>query len=356
MDQKRIIGRNEYIDYLKGIAIFFVLWGHSIQYLSYGADEFWNDRVFSGIYSFHMPLFIFLSGYVFYYTCEKYDLKKIMINRLRGLGIPMFFWGTLNFLLSLRGGMPATIIEGIKQWEGEILGIWFLWAVFVSSSIVAVVYKFNRHLVIRILFAPLMVGIIFLLPGKDGNLFVFPYFVIGFLFCKFKILETGIYFKIKWIIILMWLVLLHFYSKKHYIYITGLFSNGSNGIIDQLKIDLFRYIIGLCGTIAIMEIFRFFYTKKENHFSIKWILYGGKHSLDIYVMQRIFLERWISTTFKRMVDISGINYLKTNVFIFDFFITSACALFCYIVLTNISKLVEKSDVFSFILFGRRNSR
>ena len=74
LDKKQ---RNLYLDIMKGISIFLVLLGHSIQYgskISYvGSRLFFNDPVFKLIYSFHMPLFALLSGYLFFYTIEAYS-------------------------------------------------------------------------------------------------------------------------------------------------------------------------------------------------------------------------------------------------------------------------------------------
>lgn len=52
--------RIEYIDRLKGLAILAVVMGHII-YFVFHLNE---DLIWGYIYSFHVPLFIFLSGYV----------------------------------------------------------------------------------------------------------------------------------------------------------------------------------------------------------------------------------------------------------------------------------------------------
>lgn len=59
MCENKIHSRNSFIDFLRGIAIFLVLWGHSIQKLSQGSNiDFFNDKIFIWIYSLHMPLFM----------------------------------------------------------------------------------------------------------------------------------------------------------------------------------------------------------------------------------------------------------------------------------------------------------
>lgn len=48
-------------DYLKFFAIFLVVWGHCIEQLC-SADSI-EDSAYRFIYSFHMPLFMMISGY-----------------------------------------------------------------------------------------------------------------------------------------------------------------------------------------------------------------------------------------------------------------------------------------------------
>jgi fucose 4-O-acetylase-like acetyltransferase len=48
-------------DFIKGFLIFLVCWGHIIQF-TIGEGHLQNET-FMLIYSFHMPLFIMISGY-----------------------------------------------------------------------------------------------------------------------------------------------------------------------------------------------------------------------------------------------------------------------------------------------------
>ena len=54
--------RLEYIDQLKGFAIFLVVTGHVLEYCLVSTDSGYESVWHKLIYSFHMPLFAFLSG------------------------------------------------------------------------------------------------------------------------------------------------------------------------------------------------------------------------------------------------------------------------------------------------------
>ena len=60
--QEKVKNRNIYIDVLKGLAVLAVLLGHAIQRGL--VINYTEDIIFKIIYTFHMPLFMFLSGYV----------------------------------------------------------------------------------------------------------------------------------------------------------------------------------------------------------------------------------------------------------------------------------------------------
>lgn len=59
--------RDPYWDIIKGFTILLVIIGHSIQYHNgetyYEQGLYWANPIFKFIYSFHMPLFMLISGY-----------------------------------------------------------------------------------------------------------------------------------------------------------------------------------------------------------------------------------------------------------------------------------------------------
>ena len=71
----------EWIDDLKAIAIMFVVWGHFAS---------GNILVCRFIYSFHVPLFFFISGYLYKQEQKPYTL---ILNNFRRLIVPYLVLG-----------------------------------------------------------------------------------------------------------------------------------------------------------------------------------------------------------------------------------------------------------------------
>lgn len=81
--------RIEALDIAKGLAIFLVVWMHCIQYI--GNSSF-DNQLYSIVYSFHMPLFLLISGYLFYKSLGK-DFRTTIKKRAVRLLVPNLLWG-----------------------------------------------------------------------------------------------------------------------------------------------------------------------------------------------------------------------------------------------------------------------
>lgn len=88
--------RLQTFDLLKTFAIFLVVWGHCIQHTfqSYYA----NEPVYRIIYSFHMPLFMIISGY-FATSALQLPFKDFIKKKFFQLIVPSVTWGLLNLIL-----------------------------------------------------------------------------------------------------------------------------------------------------------------------------------------------------------------------------------------------------------------
>lgn len=72
------MGRDSYFDTLKWVLIVLVVYGHMISHCYYVGGTF-SLAMYNTIYSFHMPLFVFLSGRY----SQMSDRKKYLSGILR---------------------------------------------------------------------------------------------------------------------------------------------------------------------------------------------------------------------------------------------------------------------------------
>ena len=86
--------RIKIFDITKGFAIFLVLWGHCIQHLQNDEYDLNDNILFNIIYSFHMPLFMIVSGY-FANSVLKYSIKDLLIKKIGQLILPTIPFGLL---------------------------------------------------------------------------------------------------------------------------------------------------------------------------------------------------------------------------------------------------------------------
>ncbi len=86
--------RDSSLDFIKFLLVLLVVFGHCVQYtyIKFGLN-FDDSIIFRYIYSFHMPLFMFISGCLFLHVNEFKFSQKIQL-----LIIPFFVWGTINYL------------------------------------------------------------------------------------------------------------------------------------------------------------------------------------------------------------------------------------------------------------------
>ena len=118
--------RIAWIDLLKVYAIFLVVIGHIIQSI-YQPANFDDVFLFRLIYSFHMPLFFFISGYLSYK--KKVDFKWLK-KRFVSYMIPFVTWTFILFFITDRhknSDLIQYIFLVIKYPDNSY---WFLWTLF----------------------------------------------------------------------------------------------------------------------------------------------------------------------------------------------------------------------------------
>ena len=139
--------RTLWVDYTKALGIILVVYGHVSRGL-YKAQIPMNETLFklvdTVIYSFHMPLFFFLSGLFFVSSLHKRGLKGLVANKLDSIFYLYVIWSVMQ-------GAIALIFQ---QWTNsnvspnEIFSLfleprvqfWFLYALFFITLISACIF------------------------------------------------------------------------------------------------------------------------------------------------------------------------------------------------------------------------
>lgn len=182
--ERVFIKRIDYIDKLRGIAMLLVLIGH-------------NDTIITSyIYSFHMPLFFFISGLL--HNNEDNDFSKMVKKKFKSLIIPYFILAIILYII----WVPLIQFQGINiskmdmvrnfigifysqgattyMWWG--MQLWFLPCLFITSVIFYFLGRLNKKL---ILICMIFISIIGFLLGKFlqfNFLWSFDIALVGVLF------------------------------------------------------------------------------------------------------------------------------------------------------------------------------
>ena len=135
-----------------------------------------------------MPLFMLVSGYLFYGSVVHHSWRQNLKTRFSKLMLPIILWNTIYLVIA----NVITLLEGKEiPWSAELLSyfsaLWFLWAIFWCSLIVLFVVRWFRD---NILVYIILWSLMLFLPGLYGiNLYVYmyPFFVVGYLWNRFHI-------------------------------------------------------------------------------------------------------------------------------------------------------------------------
>ena len=340
-----------YLDIVKGVAVFLMLWGHCIQCCSNKEFDFYTNGLFKFIYSFHMPLFMLVSGYLFFYSCEKRTLSELLTRRTHSLLQPIIMCSILNYFLTivLSQRTLSSIVDG--PWINTLSILWFLWSTLSASIVVGISVKVTNKPALQILFIILGFAAVYFFPNCQLNLFMYPFFAAGYLFSKYHERIPKQVLLIKYISLPLFPVMLLFYQKKHYIYTTGIIPAGN--LIEQIKIDGFRWAIGLVGSVFVLVVIEFIlkHIIANKPMIAKPLSLLGAKSLQVYCLSVPILSFWLPKIYAKVCDWVGSNALVSNMYIYNFVFTPFLALFYSILLYFLVKLMDKLKI-SRVVFGR----
>lgn len=159
--------RIDWIDYAKALGVFLVIMGHTYKGYS----------VIGWIYSFHMPLFFFLSGITL--KIEQISCKEFLKKRIKSLLVPWILYSTFYIVLEvvkriLSGNIDGTIKSFLRAafWsrgQHATIGLWFLPLLFLVEVLLMAVCKGVRNKNLRAVMVLFITAMGFLYADKIGK-------------------------------------------------------------------------------------------------------------------------------------------------------------------------------------------
>lgn len=321
------------IDVLKCFAIFMMLWAHGIQHLI--TADCVENPVFRWIYSFHMPLFMMVSGY-FSGKSMQLPFGQFAGKKLKQIALPGFAWPWLYALIGLCiwGGS----INFNKQLT-DYIPFWFLWSLLICNLLAYLAAKVKYGTVITLLISQMI-------PFANV-IYMYPAFALGQTIAENK----DIFEKNKKSIIvgsaLTYVVLMSFWGAdvwhlfaqtQERLAVNGYFAAGTF----YVGKTIYKIGVNLSGSVMFLSLFLVLeplWKSRAGHF----MGYIGKYTLIIYILQSFIIEM-------QMPKYVCLDFLSWPVF--NFVATPIVALCVMLFSVAVAALMDKNKYTRLLFLGR----
>jgi len=266
--------RDASIDFIKGMLIWGVVYGHVISVLLSGCthDMVWLHAF---VRTFDMPFFMILSGHFLRKSLCHNGCLRVMINRCTMILVPIVVW---------------TLIRGRVNIFGEMY--YFLWAVFVGSAICATVYAIGKAVpsawacVVELSILGIAVVLTHLGEVPWNLFYLFPFFAVGYLAKQLPSRYPG---WIEVVLLLLMIVGLCFWQVQYTPWnLTGVAWRTDATVI---MIYVYRFFLGLLGVHIMWKVYVGLRKclGEENAF-VTLITTTGSKTLQIYILHILILS------------------------------------------------------------------
>lgn len=266
--------RDTYWDTVKALLIFLVIAGHVVQFMQYHNYNFWNDPIFKGIYLFHMPLFMLISGYFAAKSTARRGWRVINTYLIR-LAMPCVGVMLIGFLIILL--KDQSLGNALKTCRP----LWFLVVIFECLCFYLILqwkqslwYR-SIMLIIPIIAALLISSVLPIWPYSYHFTYLWPIFTFGVYLSNSGFTHDHINWK--WCGFLLPFVFFYFiFQPTWYVYITPLSLN-----LNTLAIDIIRTLAALSGCGVVMWIIKYLHPYIGKFFIVQKI---GQATLALYAL------------------------------------------------------------------------
>lgn len=266
----------------------------------WGVDQFYNNNFFRLIYSFHMPAFMIVSGFLYSVTTRGRSISLIVISRIKSILIPTIAWNIIGYAVFYLP-IHIDVLHSLSKLVSSLIAyatLWFLISLFINSIIAASIQwleckvkgkqdGLSPTICIALIVFSCIAGM--LIPVGASYTFMVPYFFLGYLL---SIVTPDLFSKNRITVIeicgtVLFFILLPFYNNDVYVYNSGVYV----AELIQVVIDIFRWVIGICGTLFLMCVLkiglRFICSNTNPITSI--LAHLGKNTLPLYAIQILTL-------------------------------------------------------------------
>ncbi|BCL73202.1 acyltransferase/acetyltransferase [Vibrio nigripulchritudo] len=269
--------RTNWVDHAKGIGIILVVYGHVARGLQNAGIEMSPTHfslIDSVIYSFHMPLFFFLSGLFFYQSFEKRGSKRLIFSKIDTIFYPYILWsilqGGIEAVLSNYTNGNVTFSEVFALlWEPRAQ-FWFLYALFLVFVVSAFIYSFVARSLTAILFVGTALNYVFntLLPDVQLLNYLYQNLVYFFFGIAFSVYSRESVFTRPQFLLISFVTFVALQAGYHGILGMNYSQRGLLSLI--LAISSIVFVVSLSMVL-----------EKR---SLRWLSYIGSASMGIYLM------------------------------------------------------------------------
>lgn len=323
--------RLQWADALRGFLILLVVLGHAIQYtpgLDLESNHLWNM-----IYSFHMPAFIAVSGYLNFRMGGVGCKRKVIHRRFFQLLVPFFCWSMISSFLAF----PDILPKLVKTIIFPDTGFWFLYALFCISMIFILADYISEkfclkqelaEITVSLLLVCIMVFVEFRYFGYQFIAYYFLFYIAGYYYRKYdKYLPKNTCLLI--ILVIIWTILAWF-SNSHSL---PFFLRNIPLVPSSVLLYGYRFITAIIACYVLLELSPRLLDGNNRISSRLGAL--GKVSLGIYVTHFLFCEkltRYICNSF-------GEEYISQSIIIA--FILSTFIAYGIVYLLSLNKYSAK---------------
>lgn len=321
-----------YLDLVKLFTIYMVIIGHVIAMMVNGYVV--GEKLNAFIYSFHMPLFMMLSGYFISSKTLSKTVPDFLLTKARQLLLPAITCTAICLLYLF-------LVREHVDVRSEIIGnSWFLKTLFVFYVLFYLIKKIPMNDWVLLIVS---CGLLFVIPHATTlqvNL-IFPYFWGGYLLRKYQVLEK-VSFKWKYAVFFV-AAFAGCYSLQRYLGVPNYIGINIDSLQSQWHFILLRYVVAFSGSFATITLLSVLYNYCSKRGSmIREIAKYGQWTLGVYVLQTILVINIFPDTLAWYVE---------SEWLLDLIVAPLLSLAFLVLFLLLIRWISKNKALGLIIFG-----